>query len=113
MVLRLLDDREHVASVEDEQVFAGRADLGAAVLRVDDDVADADVHWDDLAGLVGTLARASGEDFTLLGLLLGGVGDDQTACGCRLRARSDGPRCGPRVAAGSFTPPMASCRYIV
>ena len=30
--LGLLDDREHVAGVEDEQVFAARADLGAAVL---------------------------------------------------------------------------------
>ncbi len=38
-------------------------------------------HRDDLAGLVGPLARAHGQDLALLGLLLGGVGDDQAAGG--------------------------------
>ena len=36
---------------------------------------------DQLAGLVGAAARARGQDFTLLGLLLGGVGDDEAAHG--------------------------------
>ena len=56
-------------------------DLGAAVLRVDDGVADGDVDRDDVAGLLGALARADGEDLALLRLLLGGVGDDETAGG--------------------------------
>src|SRR6187402_3382345 len=42
----LLDDREHVAAVEDEQIFAVDSDFGAAVLRVQDDVADLDVGRD-------------------------------------------------------------------
>ena len=33
---------------------------------------------------LGTLARTDGEDFALLRLLLGGVGDDETRCGLRL-----------------------------
>ena len=64
-----------------EQVFAVDRDLGAAVLRVEDDVAGGDVDGDELAGLLGATARAHGEDFALLGLLLGGVGDDETADG--------------------------------
>ena len=56
-------------------------DLGAAVLAVDDGVADLDVERDDLAGLLGAAAGADGEDLALLGLLLGGVGDDQAAGG--------------------------------
>ena len=56
-------------------------DLGAAVLAVDDGVADLDVERDDLAGLLGAPAGADGQDLALLGLLLGGVGDDQAADG--------------------------------
>ena len=73
----LLDDGEHVAAGEDQQVLAVDGDLGAAVLRVDDGVADLDVERDELAGLLGAAAGADGEDLALLGLLLGGVGDDE------------------------------------
>ena len=69
-----------LASVEDQVVLALVADLGAAVLAVDDDVADGDVHGDEVAGLAAT-AGADGDDFTLLGLFLGGVRDDETAGG--------------------------------
>ena len=72
---------EDVAGGEDQQVVAVDGDLGAAVLAVDDGVADLDVDGDDLAGLLGAAARADGEDLALLGLLLGGVGDDQAAGG--------------------------------
>src|SRR5687767_2647537 len=40
----LLDDREHVAGREDEEVLAVVLDLGAAVLAVDHDVTDGDVE---------------------------------------------------------------------
>src|SRR5437763_3273757 len=40
----LLDDGENVAGVQDEDVSAVEGDLGAAVLRVDDGVADRDVE---------------------------------------------------------------------
>ena len=36
---------------------------------------------DQLAGLIGALARPDGQHLTLLGLLLGGVGNDETAGG--------------------------------
>src|SRR4051794_4103499 len=58
----LLDDREHVATGEDEQVLAFDGDLGAAVLAVDDGVADLDVERDDLPGLLGAAARPGGQD---------------------------------------------------
>src|SRR6185437_15293814 len=64
-----------------QQVLALDGDLGAAVLGVDDRVALGDVHRDDLARVLGAAARAHGDHFTLLGLFLGGVGDDQTRSG--------------------------------
>src|SRR5512145_3019717 len=76
-----LHDREHVAGRQDEHVVAVDRHLGAAVLAVEDGVADADPDGDDLAGLLGALARPHGDDLALLGLLLGGVGDHQAACG--------------------------------
>src|SRR5215212_5194657 len=48
-----LHDGEHVTRVQDQHVLAVDRDLGAAVLAVDDDVADLDVDGDDLAGGVG------------------------------------------------------------
>src|SRR5437870_3678145 len=54
-------------------------DLGPAVLRVDDLVADRDVERDALALLEP--ARSDGHDFALLGLFLRGVGDDDPARG--------------------------------
>ena len=47
---RSADDREHVAGREDEQLLAGVLDLGAAVLAVDDLVADVHVERDPVAG---------------------------------------------------------------
>ena len=77
----LVDLGEHVAARQDEEVLAVDADLGAAVLRVQDDVADGDVDGDELTGLVGATPGPDGQDFTLLGLLLGGVGDHEPAHG--------------------------------
>ena len=43
-----------------------------------DTVADGEAHVDALAGVIEA-AGADGDDFALLGLFLGGVGDDQSA----------------------------------
>ena len=72
-------DGEDVAGVEDQHVLTVDRDLGAAVLAVHDLVADLHVDGDQLAGGLGALARAYGQDLALLRLLLGGVGDDQAA----------------------------------
>src|SRR4051794_35786931 len=73
----LADDCEDVAGAQDQVVLAVVLDLGAAVLGVDDLVADGDVQRDAVAVVVDP-ARADGEDLALLRLLLGGVRDDQT-----------------------------------
>src|SRR2546421_4175308 len=84
------DFRQHVAAGEDQHVLAVDGDLGAPVLRVDDRVAHGDAERDDLARLLRTPAGADSQDGALLGLLLGGVGDDQAARGLLLRfARTD------------------------
>src|SRR5688572_9793422 len=74
-----LDDGEHVAGGEHEVLLAGVLDLGAAVLAVEDLVAD--LHVERHAGAVLEATRADGQDGALLGLLLGRVGDDQTGRG--------------------------------
>src|ERR1700710_144667 len=74
--VRSADDGEHVACREDEVLLAGVLDLGAAVLAVDDLVADLDVERHALAVVVDP-TRADREDLALLGLLLRGVRDDQ------------------------------------
>src|SRR6266511_3580499 len=79
----LVDDGEHVAGGEDQVVLAAVLDLGAAVLGVDDGVADLDVERHP--GAVLEPARADRDDLALLGLLLGGVRDDD-ARGGRLLA---------------------------
>src|SRR5205814_8643421 len=73
----LLHLREHVARGENEILLAVDLDLGAAVLGVDDLVADCDVHGDALA--LFEPPGAHGNDLTLLRLLLGGVRDDDPA----------------------------------
>src|SRR4051794_6417817 len=70
----LLDDREDVAGGEHQVLLAGVLDLGAAVLRVQNGVADLNVDRNPVA-LVVDPAGAHSEDGALLRLLLGGVGD--------------------------------------
>jgi hypothetical protein len=79
-----VDDREHVARGEDQVLLAVVLDLGAAVLRVDDDVADAHIERDAVAVVVDP-ARSHGEDLALLGLLLRRVRDDDAGSGGGLR----------------------------
>src|SRR4051794_30906660 len=74
VIRSLLDDGEDVAGGEHKILLTAVLDLGAAVLRVDDRVADLDVNRDAVA-LVVDAARADSEDRALLRLLLCGVGD--------------------------------------
>ena len=109
--------RQHVAAGEDQQVLAVDGDLGPAVLRVDDLVADGDVEGDQLAGVVGPAAGADGEDLALLGLLLGGVGDDETRRGLLLGlARANDDAIVERLQTHVGAPPLAvstlSCRVL-
>src|SRR5215469_3658529 len=77
----LLDDGEHVTGGEHQVLLAGVLDLGPAVLAVQHDVADLHVHRDALGACVVESARAHRKDLALLGLLLGGVRDDQAGRG--------------------------------
>src|SRR5665647_313709 len=70
------DDREDITSGQDEVLIAVVLDLGAAVLAVDDLVADGNVERNAVAVVVDA-ARTDRQDFALLGLLLGGVRDHE------------------------------------
>src|SRR6185312_4715573 len=84
-----VDDREDVAGGQDQVLLAVVLDLGAAVLRVDDDVADGDIERNAVAVVVDA-AGADGENLALLELLLGGVRDDDAGSRGGLRlARLD------------------------
>ncbi len=74
----LRDLREHVRLAQDENFVGTDLDVGPAVLRVDDLVADGDFHRHDLA-LVVAGARADCEDAAALRLLLRGVGQNDPA----------------------------------
>src|SRR6266705_1553443 len=77
----LLDDGEHVTGGEHEVLLAAVLDFGAAVLAVQHDVADLHVHRDALGACIVEPARTHRDDFALLGLLLGGVRNDQAGRG--------------------------------
>src|SRR3954449_2090127 len=76
-----LDLGEHVALAQDEQLLAVDLDFGAAVLAVEDLVAFGDVERDALLAILVVAALANGDDLALLGLFLGGVGEDDAAGG--------------------------------
>src|SRR5262245_49767471 len=75
---RLLDDREHVLFAQDQVLLVVDLHLGAGVLAEEDLVAGLDVERNLLA-VLSDLAVAHRDDLALLGLLLGGVGDDDAA----------------------------------
>src|SRR5687768_9161450 len=70
----LLDDGQDVPGRQDQVLLTLDLHLGAPVLGVEDTVPDVDVHGHP--GPVLEPSGSDGHDFTLLGLLLGGVGDD-------------------------------------
>jgi len=77
----LLDDCEDVASRQEQILLAVVLDLGSAVLAVNNDVADLDVERNALLAILIETAGAGRDDGALLGLLLGGVRDDQAGSG--------------------------------
>ena len=80
IAIDLGDDAHDVALLHDQEFLAVDLDLGARPLAEQDAVAGLDVDRDELAGLVAA-AGADGDDFALLRLFLGGVGDDDAARG--------------------------------
>src|ERR1017187_7400850 len=76
----LLNDRVDVALFDDEELFPIELNFLAGVLAVEHLIADFNVHRDGFA-IVGDAAGANGHDFTLIGLLFGGVRQNDTALG--------------------------------
>src|ERR1700761_9017993 len=79
----LFDDAHDVGLLHDQEILAVDLDLGARPLAEQDAVADLDVDRNKLAGFVAA-TRADSDDFTLGGLLLGGIGNDDATGGLRL-----------------------------
>src|SRR3954454_123889 len=77
----LLQNGEDVARVEDEVLLAAVLDLGAAVLAVENGVADLDVERDALLAVLVPPTGTDREDGALLRLLLGGVRNDDAGRG--------------------------------
>src|SRR5262245_54224394 len=76
----VLDDRQDVLLADDQEVVALDLELGTGVLGVEDLVALLDVHRLTLP-VIEHLTGAGGDDRTLLGLLLGGVRQDDATLG--------------------------------
>src|SRR6266487_2791819 len=74
----LLDHSEDVVGAHDLELLAIQLDFRAAVLADQDAVAFLDFERDFLPVIIG-LARAERDDDALLGLFLGGIGDDDAA----------------------------------
>src|SRR4051812_44053601 len=86
----LLDYGEDVGFAEDEQVVSVHLHLGAAVLGVEDRVALRYVERDALFAILVPAPVTDGKNGALLGLLLGGVRqDDPACCGLLLIERLD------------------------
>src|SRR5918997_6575101 len=74
----VLDDREDVLLADDEQLVAFDLEFGPGVLGVQDILPLLDIHRLTLA-VVQDAAGARGEDRSLLRLLLGRVGEHDSA----------------------------------
>src|SRR6476469_1356389 len=81
------DDAHDVGLLHDQEVLTVDLDLGAGPLAEQHAVAGLHVEGDELAALV-TGAGTSRHDLALLGLLLGGVGNDDAALGLLLRLKA-------------------------
>src|SRR5262249_28333106 len=78
-----VDHAHDVGFLHDQKVFAFDLDLSSRPLSVEDRVADLDAHRRQLAVLIAS-ARPGRDDLALLGLFLGGVGNDDPALGLGL-----------------------------
>src|SRR5262247_1058139 len=74
----LFEDGEDVFLAQDQILVPVDLDLGTRVLAEQDAIAALDVEGDPLA-IIADLAESDGDDLALLGLLLGGVGNDDAA----------------------------------
>src|SRR5581483_1081342 len=74
------ENAHHVGFLHDQVFLTVDLDLGAGPLAEQDAVAGLDVERDELAGFVAG-AGADGDDFAFLGLLLGGIRNDDAAGG--------------------------------
>src|ERR1700758_4910048 len=81
LVLLGLDLGEDVGLTEDEELLAVHLDLRAAVLAVEDLIALDHVERRPLSGVLVDLAVAYGKNLALLGLLLGGIRQDDATGG--------------------------------
>jgi hypothetical protein len=84
----ILEHRENVGLTKDQELVALDLDLRAAVLAEQDDVALFHLGSEAIAALTEA-ARAHSHDLALLGLLLGGVGNDDAALAGLLGHRLD------------------------
>ena len=75
-----LDDAEDVRFLHDEVFGAIQGNFGAGPLSEENAVASFDDGGDQLARVLAG-AFAGGDDFTLGGLFLGGIGDDEPPLG--------------------------------
>src|SRR3954453_21080469 len=80
----LLDDAHDVGLLHDQEILAIKAHLGAAPLPEQDAIAGPNVERLNIAVLVPG-AWPNHDHLALLGLLLGGVRDDDAAFGLLLR----------------------------
>src|SRR5688572_18320162 len=78
LLLAALDHREHFVFAHDQVILAINSYFLSRVLAEQDGVAVLHIERNPLAVLVG-LTLADADDFALLGLFLGGVGDDDAA----------------------------------
>lgn len=78
--LALVDNAHDVGFLHDQKVLAVDLDLGARPFAEQDEVAGLDVERNKRAVFVAC-ARADGDDFALLRLFLGSVGNDDPALG--------------------------------
>src|SRR6516162_5617962 len=84
LVRRSLFDHAHdVALLSDDEILAVDFDLGSRPLPEQHSVADFDIERTELAVIVPG-ARPGGNDFAFHWLFLGGIRDDNAACGLLL-----------------------------
>src|SRR5215467_20391 len=74
------EDAEDFIFFHDDELFAVNLDFGAGILAEQDAVAFFDGQGEGLAFVVGA-AFSGGDDFALLRLVFGRVGNDDTAAG--------------------------------
>src|SRR5437870_2538865 len=76
--MKTLQDSEDVVLFHDQELFAVELDLVPGVLAEEDAIAGLDREG-QVRAVVGHAAGAHGDHLALLGLFLGGVGNDETA----------------------------------